>query len=63
MSHLFKTTSSCPNALMLLIAEDEPSVPDIDGIANLWQSESMLALVGYPIDLRTRQGQGRFLAR
>ena len=44
MSHLFKTTTSYPNALMLLITEDDPSVPDIDGIANIWQSESMLAL-------------------
>ena len=44
MSHLLKTTASCPNALMLLITEDDPTVPEIDGIANIWQSESMLAL-------------------
>ena len=44
MSHLLKTTASYPNALMLLITEDDPTVPEIDGIANIWQSESMLAL-------------------
>lgn len=44
MSPLFKTTAAYPNALMLLITEDDPNVPDIDGIANIWQSESMLAL-------------------
>lgn len=44
MSHLLKTTASYPNALMLLVTEDNPTVPEIDGAANIWQSESMLAL-------------------
>ena len=44
MSHLLKTTASYPNALMLLITEDDPTVPEIDGVANISQSESMLAL-------------------
>lgn len=29
---------------MLLVTEDNPTVPEIDGAANIWQSESMLAL-------------------
>ncbi|MEO5319165.1 hypothetical protein PV761_11345 [Arthrobacter sp. CC3] len=44
MSHLFKTTASYPNALMLLITEDDPTVPEIDRVSNIWQSESMLAI-------------------
>ena len=44
MSHLFRATASYPNALMLLATEDDPTVPGIDGVANIWQSESMLAL-------------------
>ncbi len=44
MSHLFETTASYPNALMLLVTEDDPTVPEIDGVSNIWQSGSMLAL-------------------
>ncbi|MDP9983694.1 hypothetical protein J2W14_003117 [Pseudarthrobacter oxydans] len=39
-----KTTASYPNDLMLLITEDDPTVPEVDRVADIWQSESMLAL-------------------
>lgn len=28
---------------MYLVLEDDPKVPDIDGLANFWQTESMVA--------------------
>ncbi|XAS67515.1 hypothetical protein V3C33_19180 [Micrococcaceae bacterium Sec5.7] len=43
MSELFRRRIAFPNALLLLQTEDAP-VPDIDGIANTWQTSSMLAL-------------------
>lgn len=40
---IFELTTPFPNALMYLVLEDVPEVPDIDGIANLWRTESMVA--------------------
>ena len=40
---MFELTTPFPNALMYLVLEDDPEVPDIDGIANLWRTESMVA--------------------
>ena len=44
VSELFRQRVAFPNALMLLQTEDAPEVPEIDGIANKWQTPSMLAL-------------------
>ncbi|TQJ34952.1 hypothetical protein FBY36_2202 [Arthrobacter sp. SLBN-122] len=44
MSELFRRRIAFPNALLLFQTEDAPEVPDIDGIANKWQTSSMLAL-------------------
>jgi hypothetical protein len=44
MSELFRRRLAFPNALLLIQTEDAPEVPDIDGIANKWQTSSMLAL-------------------
>lgn len=40
---MFELTTPFPNALMYLVLEDDPEVPDIDGLANLWRTESMVA--------------------
>jgi hypothetical protein len=40
---MFELTTPFPNALMYLVLEDDPEVPDIDGLANLWGTESMVA--------------------
>lgn len=40
---MFELTTPFPNALMYLVLEDDPEVPDIDGIANLWRTESIVA--------------------
>lgn len=40
---MFELTTPFPNALMYLVLEDDPEVPDIDGIANLWRTKSMVA--------------------
>lgn len=39
----FELTTTFPNGLMYLVLEDDPEVPDIDGIANLWRTKSMVA--------------------
>jgi hypothetical protein len=39
----FELTTHFPNGLMYLVLEDDPEVPDIDGIANLWRTKSMVA--------------------
>jgi hypothetical protein len=36
--------ASFPNGLLLLVLENSPEVPDIDGQANNWQNSSMVAL-------------------
>lgn len=40
---IFDVTTPFPNGLLYLVLEDRPEVPDIDGVANLWQSPSMVA--------------------
>lgn len=44
MSELFRRRLVFANALLLVQTEDDPEVPDIDGIANKWQTSSVLAL-------------------
>ncbi|WP_426988450.1 hypothetical protein [Pseudarthrobacter sp. Y6] len=44
MIELFSQRVAFPNALLLFQTEDAPEVPDIDGVANKWQTSSMLAL-------------------
>jgi hypothetical protein len=44
MSTLFRQRIAFPNALLLLETEDDPEVPDVDGVANKWETASMLAL-------------------
>ena len=44
MSELFRRRLAFANALLLVQTEDDPEVPDIDGIANKWQTSSVLAL-------------------
>lgn len=39
----FELITPFPNGLMYLVLEDDPEVPDIDGIANLWRTKSMVA--------------------
>lgn len=39
----FELVTPFPNALLYLVLEDDPEVPDIDGLANSWQTRSMVA--------------------
>ena len=38
MSTLLRQRVAFPNALLLLETEDDPVVPDIDGLANKWEA-------------------------
>ncbi len=57
MSTLLRQRVAFPNALLLLETEDDPVVPDIDGMANKWETPNMLAIavqhdVDGEVDLR-----------
>jgi len=45
MSNIFEGTAAFPNALMFLFSEDarHTQVPDIDGVANFWSTDSCWA--------------------
>ncbi len=45
MSHIFDSEVPFPNALMFLMSEDERlvEIPEIDGVANFWRTNTVLA--------------------